>query len=58
MSTYSEVFLCYFDIWFLTLGITAQGLGVSLLHLRNLAIFTITFFYDVSEGTPWRIFII
>jgi hypothetical protein len=33
-----------FDIWFLTFGIIAQGLGVLLLHLRNIEIFTITFF--------------
>jgi hypothetical protein len=39
-----EVFLCYIDIWFLTYGIIDQGLGVSLLHLRHLGIFTITFF--------------
>jgi hypothetical protein len=44
LSTYSEVFLCYIDIWFLTYGIRAQGLGVSLLHLRQLGIFTITYF--------------
>jgi hypothetical protein len=37
-------FLCYFDIWFLTFGIRAQGLGVSILHLRHLGIFTITSF--------------
>jgi hypothetical protein len=29
LGTYSEVFLCYIDIWFLTYGIRAQGLGVS-----------------------------
>ena len=44
LSTYSEVFLCYIDIWFLTYGMRAQGLGVSLLHLRHLGIFAITFF--------------
>ena len=44
LSTYSEVFLCYLDIWFLTFGIRAQGLGVSLLHLRHRGIFAITFF--------------
>jgi hypothetical protein len=44
LSTFSEVFLCYIDIWFLTYGIRAQGLGVSLLHLRHLGIFAITFF--------------
>jgi uncharacterized membrane protein len=51
VSTFSEVFLCYIDIWFLTYGIRAQGLGVSLLHLRHLGIFAITFFYNISEGT-------
>jgi hypothetical protein len=44
LSTFSEVFLCYIDIWFLTYGIRAQGLGVSLLHLRHLGIFDINFF--------------
>jgi hypothetical protein len=42
--TYSEVFLCYIDIWFLTYRIRSQGLGVSLLHMRHLGIFTITVF--------------
>ena len=41
---YSEDFLCYADIWFLTYGIRAQGLGVSLLHLRHRGIFDITCF--------------
>jgi hypothetical protein len=44
LSTFSEVFLCYIDIWFLTYGFRAQGLGVSLLHMRHLGIFAITFF--------------
>jgi hypothetical protein len=39
-----EVFVCYIDVWFLTYGIRAQGLGVSLLHLRHRGIFAITFF--------------
>ena len=56
LSTYSEVFLCYIDIWFLTYGIRAQGLGVSLLHLRHRGIFAIIFFYNDSEGMNWRIF--
>ena len=43
-STFSEVFLCYIDILFLTYGFRAQGLGVSLLHLRHRGIFAITFF--------------
>jgi hypothetical protein len=38
------MFLCYLDICFLTFGIKAQGLGVLLLHLRDLGIFAITFF--------------
>jgi hypothetical protein len=37
-------FLFYFDNWFLTFGIIAQGLGVSLIHQRHLGIFAITFF--------------
>ena len=44
LSTFSEVFLCYIDIWFLTYGIRAQGLGVSLLHLRHIGIFAIDCF--------------
>jgi hypothetical protein len=44
LSTYFDVFLCYIDICFLTYGIRAQGLGVSLLHLRHLGIFSTTFF--------------
>jgi hypothetical protein len=44
LSTFPEVFLCYIDVWFLTYGIRAQGLGVSLLHLRHRGIFAITFF--------------
>ena len=40
---FPEVFLCYIDVWFLTYGIRAQGLGVSLLYLRHLGIFSITF---------------
>ena len=44
LSTFPEVFLCYIDVWFLTYGIRAQGLGVSLLHLIDLGIFAITFF--------------
>jgi hypothetical protein len=44
LSTFSEVFLSYIDIWFLTYGIRAQGLGVLLLHLRHLGIFSITCF--------------
>jgi hypothetical protein len=44
LSTFFEVFICYIDIWFLTYGIRAQGLGVSLLNLRHLGIFAITFF--------------
>jgi hypothetical protein len=63
LSTLSEIFLCYIGIWFLTYGIRAQGLGVSLLHLRHLGIFTITFFlqrlernglediYQIDQGT-------
>jgi hypothetical protein len=49
LSTYSEVFLCYIDIWFLTYGIRAQGLGVSLLHLRHLGIFAITIFSTMFQ---------
>ena len=41
---FSEDFLCYIYIWFLAYGIRAQGIGVSLLHLRHLGIFAITFF--------------
>jgi hypothetical protein len=41
-----------FDIWFLTFGIRAQGLGVSLLHLRHLGIFTITFFLRCFRRNP------
>ena len=44
LSTFFEVFLCYIDIWFLTYGIRAQGLGVSLLHMIHLGIFAITLF--------------
>jgi hypothetical protein len=44
LSTFSEVSICYIDVWFLTYGIKAQGLGVSLLHLRHRGIFDITFF--------------
>jgi hypothetical protein len=44
LSTFSEVFLCYIDVWFLTYGIRAQGLGVSLLHLIHRGIFAVTFF--------------
>ena len=39
LSTFPKVFLCYIDVWFLTYGIRAQGLGVSLLHLRHRGIF-------------------
>jgi hypothetical protein len=49
-------FLSFLRHWVITFGIRAQGLGVSLLHLRHLGIFAITFLYDVSEETPWRIF--
>ena len=49
LSTTSEVFLCYIDIWFLTYGIRAQGLGVSLLHLRHRGIFAITFFSTMFQ---------
>ena len=41
------VILLFYDIlsiWIITFGIIAQGLGVSLLHLRHRGIFTITFF--------------
>ena len=60
---FSEVFLCYIDIWFLTYGIRAQGLGVSLLHLRHHGIFSIKCFlprfrrnglegiYKMDQGT-------
>jgi hypothetical protein len=44
LSTYSEVFLCHIDIWFLKNGIRTQGLGVLLLHMRHLGISAITFF--------------
>ena len=44
LSTFPEVFLCYIDVFFLTYGIRAQVLGVSLLHLRHRGIFAITFF--------------
>ena len=44
LSTFPEVFLCYIDVWFLRYGIRAQGLGVSLLHLRHCGIFAIIFF--------------
>jgi hypothetical protein len=37
-------FFYYFDIWFLTFGIIAQGLGVSLLHMRHLGIFFYNYF--------------
>jgi hypothetical protein len=53
------VLLLFYDIlsiWIITFGIRAQGLGVSLLHLRHLGIFSINFFYKISEGNPWRIF--
>jgi hypothetical protein len=43
-STYSEVFLCYIDIWFLKNGIRAQGPGALLLHMRHLGIFVINCF--------------
>jgi hypothetical protein len=46
---FSEVFLCYIDIWFLTYGVRAQGLGVSLLHLRHLGIFTINCFLQCFQ---------
>jgi hypothetical protein len=51
-STYFEVFLCYLDIWFLTFGIRAQGLGVSLLHLRHLGILAINFFLRCFRRNP------
>jgi hypothetical protein len=52
------IFVCYLYIFSLTFGIRAQGLGVSLLHLRHLGIFSIIFFCDVSEGNPSGIFLI
>jgi hypothetical protein len=41
----------------ITYGIRAQGLGVSLLHLRHLGIFAITFFLQCFRRNAWRIFI-
>jgi hypothetical protein len=66
---FSDIFLCNIDIWFLTYGIKAQGLGVSQLHLRHLGIFAITFFlkcfrrnvlediYHMDQGTMGSNFI-
>jgi hypothetical protein len=52
LSTYSEVFLCYLGIWFLTFGIRAQGLGVSLLHLRHIGILNYNFFFTTFQKEP------
>ena len=50
------VYFCYFmifwAIWFITFGIRAQGLGVSLLHLRHLRIFAITIFLWYFRRNP------
>jgi hypothetical protein len=49
------VILLFYEIlgiWIITFGIRAQGLGVSLLHLRHLLIFTITIFLQFFRRNP------